>query len=110
MKESYKMESYHWQDRGGKTIYSAYDGATWGYVHSLSSSWGYTLWREGICIGGAQNYQWTFHDALAHADTALLEAVRAHSEELARLAQAEMEAAHALEIKEAEKAFQEGAV
>lgn len=108
MKEAYKMEAYHWQDRAGKTIYSAYDGPTWGYVHSLSSSWGYTIWRNGVCLGGKQNYQWTFLDALAHADTALLAATQAHSEEIAQQAIAQANAAHAQEIEEAEKAFQEG--
>jgi hypothetical protein len=75
MKSSYRLDAYHWEDRtgDGRLIYSAYAGENWCYVHRLGSSWGYTLWCNGRCLGGAQDWNWTFNDTLYKAEEALLQ-------------------------------------
>ena len=75
MKEQYDIGGFCWQDRKGNLIYSASasGGRSWCYVHQLSGSWGYTVWKDGVCLSGRADWNWTFFDAGAAAAVALRE-------------------------------------
>lgn len=76
MKDQYDIGGFCWQDRKGNQVYSASASGFHCYIHNLSASWGYTLWKDGKCLAGQADWNWTFRDAGVQAAMALREATQ----------------------------------
>lgn len=71
MEKEVDYAGFHFEDRKGDNVWSAYVGNAWVYVTNYGASWGYTLWDGNVCVSGMKMFNWNFYDALEKASEKL---------------------------------------